>query len=200
MANVLYLKRIKQFYPLASQYVSSKIILIMEVERRFVNKSTRRRKALEMFYIALATIDQADLWDSSWSFIWRTLFGNSRRYRSVQFSGFLVHELPLWKRMRDEETRKRNMLSRREEGIASPSTACSRIHVCTYQYRPCMTRRLTGHADKNEEKLLSYSNRAILDPSLIPRQNRACFYFVYKLKRIFHFKEIMTRTTNNVFH
>lgn len=56
---------------------------------------------------------------------------------------------------------------RREGGTCShegrkepPSTIRSRIHACTYQYRPCMTRRLTGHADKNEEELLSHSNRA----------------------------------------
>lgn len=74
-----------------------------------------------------------------------------------------MHELPLRKRMRDEEMRRDEI-----EGHAltkgrkePPSTTCSRIHACTYQYRPCMTRRLTGHADKNEEKLLSHSSSAI---------------------------------------
>lgn len=94
---VLHLERIKRFCSLVSQYISPKIALIMEAKRHLVNKSTRRREPLEMFYIALCTIDPADLWDSSWSFIWRTLVGNSRCDRSVQFSGFLVHELPLWK-------------------------------------------------------------------------------------------------------
>jgi len=108
---VLDLDRIKQFCSLISQYTSSKITLIMEIARRSLNKSTCRREPLVMFYIALTTIDSIDLWDSNWSFIWRMLVGNSRC--SVQFSGFLVHELPLWKRIRDEEMRKRNMLSGR---------------------------------------------------------------------------------------
>jgi len=103
----------------------------MEVERWFLNKSTRRREPLEMFYIVLTTIDPADLWDSSWSFIWRTLVGNSRRDRSVQFSGFLVHELPLWKRMRDEETKKRNMLEGRKGSLLRQRLALqyTRAHI-----------------------------------------------------------------------
>lgn len=101
------------------------------------------------------------------------------------------------KRMRDEETRKRSMLSGREEGTASPSTACSRIHACTYQYRPCMTRRLTGHADKNEKKLLAHSNRAILrsrpDTQTIA-QYRFCF--LYRSESTIYFKEVMTFTNS----
>lgn len=100
--------------------------------------------------------------------------------------------------MRDEETKRRERgacLSRREEGTASPSTACSRIHACTYQYRPCMTRRLTGHADKNEEKLLSHSNRATFrsKPDNQDKVAQYCSYLVYKLKkRTIQYKEILT--------
>jgi len=140
--NVSYLERLKQFCFLVS--------LIMEVERWYLNKSTRRREPLEMFYIVLTTIDPADLWDPvDRSFEERS----SATVDAIAPSNFPDFSCTNFRseneaRRRDEKEEH----ARRKEGIASPSTACSPIHACTY--RPCMTKRLTGHADKNEKKFL----------------------------------------------
>lgn len=119
------------------------------------------RAPVEMFYIA-PTIDPADLWDSCWSFIWRTLVGNSRRDRSVQFSGFLVHELPLWKRMWGRWRRRgRGTCSLTKGGRDRFSVdgllSNTRVHIsisAMHDKTPGWTRD-----DKNEEELLSHSNR-----------------------------------------
>lgn len=149
-----------------------------------------------MFYI-VPTIDPADLWDSSWSFIWRTLVGNSRRDRSVQFSGFLVHELPLWKRMRgrrrDEGGRWRNMLA--HKGRKGPRFSVdgllsnTRVHISISAMHD-KTPGWTGD-DKNEEEPLSHSNRAIFGSSLrqrLARHCQLCLVYINK-KRCNLFKE-----------
>lgn len=156
---VLDLDRTKQFFSLISQYTSSKITLIMEtqdvllIKARVANHSKCFTSLLQLSIQPIYGIP-ADHSFEERSSATVDAPSNFPDFSCTNFRSENECETKRWERG--------TWSHEGGEGIGvSPSTACSRIHACTYQYRPCMTRRLTGHADKNEETLLLHSNRAI---------------------------------------
>lgn len=154
----------------------------MEVERRFVNKSIVHVASHSKCFTSLLRLSIRPIYriPADRSFEERS----SATVDVIAPSNFPDFSCTNFRSENECESRRREGGTCSHEGrkeAASPSTACSRIHACTYQYRPCMTRRLTGHADKNEEKLVSHSNRAIFR-SRPDKVAQYCFYFVHKLK------------------